>query len=94
VPIKLEKYALIAEIVGGFAIVLTLVILLLEVRGNTEAVQAATYRDVVESITATVQERGADAEVARVYYSGSAGEELSELDAKRFDALVVATIGL
>lgn len=89
---NLERGALIAEIVSGFAIVVTLVILLFEVRGNTEAVQAATYRDVVESISTIIQERGADADVARVYYAGAAGDELSELDKNRFEALVIANM--
>ncbi len=39
---KLEKTAMIAEILGGIAIVVTLIILIVEVRGNTEAVRAQT----------------------------------------------------
>lgn len=89
---KLERYALIAEIVSGFAIVATLVVLVFELRSNTAAIRAATYRDVVESITTTVQASGVDPDVARVYYSGIAGAELDELDANRFDALVIANM--
>ncbi len=43
---KLDKIALIAEIVGGAAIVITLIVLLLEVRGNTAAIRAATLLEV------------------------------------------------
>ncbi len=43
---KLDKIALIAEIVGGAAIVMTLIVLLLEVRGNTAAIRAATLLEV------------------------------------------------
>ena len=39
---KLEKYGLIAEIVSSVAIVVTLVILVIEIRGNTEAIRAQT----------------------------------------------------
>ena len=39
---KLEKCALIAEIIGGFAIVVSLVVLIFEVRGTTDAIQAQT----------------------------------------------------
>ncbi len=39
---KLEKSALIAEIVGGLAIVVTLIALIAELRGNTEAIRAQT----------------------------------------------------
>ena len=39
---KLEKYGVIAEIVGGLAIVVTLIFLIMEVRGNSEAIRAQT----------------------------------------------------
>ena len=39
---KLEKWALIAEIVGGLAIVVTLTILIVELRGNTDAIRSQT----------------------------------------------------
>jgi len=39
---KLEKWASIAEIAGGFAIIVTLIILIVEVRGNTDAIRAQT----------------------------------------------------
>ena len=39
---KLEKWALIAEIVGGVAIVVTLIALIVELRGNTGAIRAQT----------------------------------------------------
>ncbi|MEE8094327.1 MAG: hypothetical protein V3T47_08825, partial [Gammaproteobacteria bacterium] len=39
---KLEKSALIAEIVGGLAIVVTLIALIAELRVNTEAIRAQT----------------------------------------------------
>jgi len=40
---KLERWALIAEIVGGVAIVLSLIFVGLEIRRNTTATYAATY---------------------------------------------------
>ena len=40
---KLEKWALIAEIVGGVAIVLSLIFVGAEIRRNTAATYAATY---------------------------------------------------
>lgn len=39
---KLEKWASIAEIACGFAIIVTLIILIVEVRGNTDAIRAQT----------------------------------------------------
>ncbi len=39
---KLEKWALIAEVVGGLAVVATLIVLIAEIRSNTEAISAQT----------------------------------------------------
>ena len=39
---KLKDWASIAEIAGSLAIIFTLIILIAEVRGNTNAVQAQT----------------------------------------------------
>jgi len=88
--VKLEKWALIAEIVSSVAIVVTLAILVIEVRTNTAALRASTYRDVVESITSILHERASDAEVAQIWYAGAAGDQLSPFDADRFDQLVTA----
>ena len=43
---KLEKSALVAEIVGSIAIVATLVILIFEVRENTRAIQVANRQSI------------------------------------------------
>ena len=40
---KLEKWALLAEVVSGTAIILTLVILIIEVRANSELSRIAAY---------------------------------------------------
>ena len=43
---KLEKWALASEIIGAFAIVVTLIFLLLEVRDNTAAIRASSILEV------------------------------------------------
>lgn len=45
---KLEKWALGAEIVGATAIVITLIILIVEVRGNSDAIRAQTISAQVD----------------------------------------------
>ncbi len=50
---KLKKLALLSETVGGVAIVVTLIVLIVEIRGNTAVLQAS-YR---QSISARVEER-------------------------------------
>jgi hypothetical protein len=43
---KLEKWALIAEVVSGVAIVVTLAILIFQIRQNTDAIRAANRQSV------------------------------------------------
>lgn len=48
---KLEKWALIAEIVGGIAIVVSLIFVGYEVRQNTQATQIAAYQQLINGIS-------------------------------------------
>ena len=45
---KLEKWALVAEIISSSAIVLTLILLVLELRDNTLAVNASTRQSIAQ----------------------------------------------
>jgi len=47
---QLQKWALIAEIVGGVAVVVTLMLLVIEVNQNTETLKAATYDSLVADL--------------------------------------------
>ena len=46
----LKKWALISEIIGGMAILITLVLLLTELQQNTAAIRVATYDDLVADL--------------------------------------------
>ena len=50
---KLDKWAVIAEIVGSFAVVVTLIVLIVQVRENTEVIQTTNR----ESATQRTEER-------------------------------------
>ena len=50
---KLKKYALISEIIASFAVVVTLIVLIVEIRDNTAAIQATNR----QSISARIEER-------------------------------------
>ena len=50
--VNLQRYALIAEIVGGLAVVITLIFLILEIRANTEAVRINSYDQLVKDVAA------------------------------------------
>lgn len=47
---KLQRWALVSEIAGGAAVLLTLILLLLEVRQNTQAIRTATYDGLVADL--------------------------------------------
>ena len=47
---KLKKYAVISEIIASFAVVVTLIVLIVEVRENTAAVHAANRQSISERI--------------------------------------------
>ena len=48
--IKLQEWALFAEVLGGIAIVITLIFLVLETRANTNAIQVQTYQSLTAEL--------------------------------------------
>lgn len=79
VPMKLEKYALLAEILASVAVVVTLVVLLIEVRGNTAAIRAATLLEVNKIARDHLVLMWSDANASRIDQIGS--QDLSQLTA-------------
>jgi hypothetical protein len=75
---NLRKFALIAEIIGGLAVVTSLAILVFEIQGNTRALQASTYDSIV-------------ADLANARYENSRNESTMEAifvrSSEGFDAL-------
>ncbi|GAB5540068.1 MAG: hypothetical protein Salg2KO_21710 [Salibacteraceae bacterium] len=47
---QLQRYALVAEIVSGLAVLITLVVLIVEVNENTETMKASTYDSIIADI--------------------------------------------
>ena len=48
--LKLQEYAMIAEILGGVAVIVTLLFLVFETRENTNAIQAQTYQSLTSEL--------------------------------------------
>jgi hypothetical protein len=72
---NLEKVALISQIIGGIAVVVTLVLLIFELRANTEATQALSR----QSLAARTEElliQETRSELAGVVTRAAAGESL------------------
>ena len=89
---KLEKWALMAEITGAVAIVVTLVILIFEVRGNTGEVRAAT----LSSIAGRTQEvnllKVRSLQFAEVMARLDAGDELSPAESAQVIDYLLAVL--
>ena len=64
---KLEKWGVIAEMVGAAAIVVSLVFVGMEIRSNTQAAQAATFQASVGYDVELLLGQGRDADTARAY---------------------------
>lgn len=47
---NLQKYALFAEVIGGIAVLVTLIFLVIETRENTNALQAQTYQSLTAEL--------------------------------------------
>ena len=81
---KLEKWALGAEILGGVAIVVTLIVLIIEIRGNTSAIQAQT----INTLVANERERRGwlfldEGGISELVFRNRTGEPLSEFESFR-----------
>lgn len=83
--LKLDQWAKIAEIVSGLAIVVSLAILVLEVRSNTEAVEAQTLFNIVSverDQTARIIENVGG--LVEIMSKVGEGETLSEIEDHRY----------
>ena len=74
---KLKQWALIAEIAGGAAIIISLVFLILEIRNNTEATYAANRQSIATRTEQLLIARATSPHLAEIEGKLRAGEELS-----------------
>jgi len=66
--VKLEKWASIAEIASGIAVVITLLIRFAGVRENTEITRTAMYADALDQFNALETEILLDPDLLPIYY--------------------------
>ena len=82
---KLEKWAMVGEIIASIAIVVTLAILIVELRGNTSAIQVATIDNVTGGWTDLNESVVSDPQVARALIVGLYNPDaLSDVEAVQF----------
>jgi len=67
--LKLSEWASIAEIVSGLAVVITLIVLVLGIRENTEVTRASAFDRNMESVNQFRMEIAKDPELTRLWYS-------------------------
>lgn len=82
---KLERYALIAEIIGGFAVILGIIFVGLELRQNTVAQRVTATQTLVVDYENAVEALGRDADAACIYVRGINGlDNLTGAERYRF----------
>ncbi len=89
---KLKRWALIAEIIGSFAVVVTLVFLLFEVRENTEETRAANRHTVFTDLREQLLVRAQSPSLAAVIEAASSGMELTPAQQSQYIGYLFAVI--
>ena len=83
---KLRKAALVAEIVGGAGVILSLVFVGVQLKGNADLLAAQAVFDLRESNSLMVRDLIGNPELADMLYRGYADRaSLSEVERWRFD---------
>lgn len=75
----LGKSALIAEIIGGVAIVVTLIFLVLEIRSNTKSTQSQAYQDLIFELNDTRRDFFLE-KISTILDKNRSGAELTDSD--------------
>ncbi len=91
---KLEKWALMAEVVGSFAVVLTLIILIVEIRGNSGEMRAATLANIAARTQALPLAAATNPQFADLWARMTAGEELTPTEEAQVDMIVIVVLKL
>ena len=66
--IKLKKLALFTEIIGGIAILVSLIIVIIQLRENTRATRSATATAIIGTMTDWYVTVGSDSETSQSFY--------------------------
>ena len=75
---NLQKWSLIAEIVGGLGVLITLVILILEVRENSELTRTVAYQQEIQNYNNWRNEMLGDPDQIRIFGAWSRRENIPD----------------
>ncbi len=83
---KLQEFALIAEIVGGAAVLITLIFLVVETRENTNSIQAQTYQSLMSELNQRRESVSSSTEIAAIQIGvmQDGFESLNQIERYRF----------
>jgi hypothetical protein len=86
---KLQQYALIAEIVGGIAIVCSLLFVGLQIRQNSQVSQVNAYQQLISQITLINTLRIENAEFAELFWRfDRGGKPRNDAESARLEAFL------
>ena len=92
--LALAEWASIAEIIGSIVVVVTLIVIGLELRQNTNALYSSSWQQVLDKLIDLDVTEGADAELAEIMRLGELHpERLSDAQRWRFDHIAQARLG-
>jgi hypothetical protein len=77
---KLSDWASVAEIISGIAVVVTLLMLFLGIRENSEITRASMYADVIVGLNDTTRDIYRYPELNRLWWRFTEGENLADLN--------------
>ena len=82
----------IAEIVGVFAIIASLIYVAIQIRQNTAIARATIVHETSVSFSRFHELLAADAELADIYIRGVRGDDLTDIETRRFNSLIEITM--
>jgi hypothetical protein len=87
---SLEDLGNIGEFVAALGVIISLIYLAVQIRQNTSTIRAASFQDVVENSATFLKEVYRDADLTRIWVSGSDDlKSLAGVDRQRFHFLII-----
>ena len=90
--LRLKDWAHIAEVVGGVAVILSLLFVGFQVRANTNEVRAANRQQLVGRAHAAVRGFAADPQLANIIARAGAGDSLSAAERVQYGYVLRAVL--
>ena len=91
---KLEKYALIAEVVSAIAVVTTLIFVIAEIRANTDATLAANRQSLAGRTEQFLAATATNPELAALVVKVRSDEELTDVERFQYGSLLAQALRL